>query len=125
MAERRKGGGGTGDVQSAVDMFSKMADSMSKMFTAVNELRSSVSIGSMVSDFETIAGAINKLKNVGAEKGEGSLEDKLATAFITGIVNRVTGGKSESVLKKEDAKTDKSEKKGTETGAGKVEEIEQ
>ena len=113
---RKEGGGGGGDITSAVDMFSKMADSMTKMFTSVNELRSSVSIGAMVSDFETVTGAVERIKGLGAEKGTGSIEDRLADAFVIGLINKFTGGAGLS-------KTPAS-KKGVETGQGKVEVIE-
>ena len=116
MEEHRKGGGrGGADITTAVEMFSKMADSMTKMFTSVNELRSSVSIGAMVSDFETVTGAVEKIKGLGAEKGAGSVEDALADAFIRGLINKITGGAGLS-------KTTKG--KGVETGQGKVEVIE-
>jgi len=91
MAKRRTGGGGA-DPMAAVEMFTKMSDSMSKMFAAVNELRSSVSIGSMVSDFETVTTAVDKLKGIGAEKGSGSTEDLLADALVRGMVNKMLGG---------------------------------
>jgi len=111
MAKRRAGGGGT-DPMAAVEMFTKMAESMSKMFGSVNELRSSVSIGAMVSDFETITTAVEKLKGIGAEKGKGSTEDILADALIRGMVNRMVGV------------TDTPGKKTKETGNVKVEKIE-
>lgn len=113
MKNRRAGGGGGGDPMAAVEMFTKMANSMSEMFGSVNELRSSVSIGAMVSDFETITTAVEKLKGIGAEKGKGSTEDILADALIRGMVNRMVGV------------TDTSGKKTKETGTGKVEKIEQ
>lgn len=115
MEEGRKRGygGGAGDVTAAVDIFTKMADSMSKMFTSVNELRSSVSIGSIVSDFETVTTAVQKIKGMGTEAGKGSMEDTLADAFIRGIINKMTGGMELGL------------KKTKKTGESKVEEVDQ
>ena len=116
MKKGRTTGGGTGDVTAAVKLFTTMSDSMSKMFNSVNELRASVSIGSIVSDFETVTAAVQKIKTLGAEKGAGSLEDKLASSFVTGLINRITGG---------GLGTSGESKKTKKTGKGKVEEIEQ
>lgn len=113
MATRRASGGGSDPMQ-AVEMFTKMADSMAKMFGSVNDLRSSVSIGSMVSDFETVTTAVEKIKGIGADKGKGSTEDVLADALVRGIVKRFTG-----------ADVDIVPKKARETGKDKVEKIEQ
>lgn len=113
MSKRRASGGGGTDAMAAVELFTTMADSMSKMFGAVNELRSSVSIGSMVSDFETVTTAVDKLKGLGAEKGKGSTEDILAEALIKGMVNKMVGS------------TELTDKKTKKTGDGKVEKIEQ
>jgi len=112
MENRRTGGGGANPM-AAVEMFTTMAASMSEMFGAVNELRSSVSIGSMVSDFETVTTAVEKIKGIGAEKGKGSTEDLLADAFVRGVVNRMLGG------------ADFSSKKTKETGKEKIVKIEE
>lgn len=113
MSKRRASGGGGTDPMAAVDMFTKMADSMAKMFESVNELRSSVSIGAMVSDFETVTTAVDKLKGIGAEKGKGSTEDIIADALVRGMVNKMVGN------------TEVLDKKTKGTGGNKVETIEQ
>lgn len=115
MKNRRASGGG-GDITAAVEIFTKMADSMSKMFTSVNELRASVSIGSIVSDFETVTSAVQKIKGMGTDAGTGSLEDKLADAFIRGLINKMTGGLGLGERKEKSTKT---------TGKDKVEKVEQ
>lgn len=93
IKESRGGkGGGQTDVAAAVKMFGDMAASVTTMFNAVNEMKNAVSINSMVSDFEALTTAMNKLKTAGVEKGAGSMEDKIADAFVQGIVNRMTGG---------------------------------
>jgi len=108
MSERRtSGGGGTADISAAVEMFTKMTDGMTKLFQATNELRSSVSIGSMVSDFETVTGAVEKIKGLGADKGKGSLDDYVADAFVRGIIKKVTG-ENVSISTKETKETGKS-----------------
>jgi len=83
---------GQADPKAAVEMFTKMATGMTELFKSVNELRASVSIGSIVSDFETVIKATEKIKGLGAEKGKGSLEDTLADAFMRGLVNKMSGG---------------------------------
>lgn len=116
LAERRKGGGGGGekaDMAAAVKMFTDMTDGMTNLFTAVNELRSSVSIGAIVSDFETVTGAVEKIKTMGSEGGGGSVDDRLADAFVEGLIRRVAGG--EAITRR---RRDKSEPDG------KVEKIE-
>jgi len=114
MANRRTSEGkGGADPMAAVEMFTKMADSMSQMFGAVNELRSSISIGSMVSDFETVTTAVEKIKGIGAEKGKGSTEDIIADAFVRGVINKMTGG------------IELSGKKTKKTGENNVQKIEQ
>lgn len=114
MSKRRaSGGGGQANIESAVKMFTEMTGGMTSLFQAVNELRSSVSIGSMVSDFETVTTAVDKLKGIGAEKGKGSTEDLLADALVRGMVNRMLGG------------ADLPGKKTKPTGNEKVEKIEQ
>lgn len=93
MADMRANkGSGQSDVKAAVVMFTQMAGGMTELFKAVNELRTSVSIGSIVSDFETITAATEKIRGLGAEKGTGSIEDTLADAFVRGLVNKMTGG---------------------------------
>jgi len=115
MSERRaSGGGGKADISAAVDMFVKMTDGMTQLFDATNKLRASVSIGSMVSDFETVTGAVEKIKGLGSEKGSGSLDDYVADAFVRGLIKKVTGTDVNISLK---------EKKGKETGKGKVEKV--
>jgi len=116
MAERRASGGGGGgaDIEAAVKMFVDMTGGMTKLFEATNQLRASVSIGSMVSDFETVTGAVEKIKGLGSEKGKGSLDDVLADAFVRGLVKKVTGV---------DANLNSSSKKGKETGKSPIEVI--
>lgn len=114
MKNRRVGGGGgQANIESAVKMFTEMTGGMTSLFQAVNELRSSVSIGSMVSDFETVTTAVDKLKGIGAEKGSGSTEDLLADALVRGMVNRMLGG------------ADFPTKKTKETGKDKVDKVEE
>ena len=117
MSERRaSGGGGGANIDAAVKMFVDMTNGMTKLFTATNELRASVSIGSMVSDFETVTGAVEKIKGLGAEKGSGSLDDYVADAFVRGLIKKVTGT---------DVNISTKEKKGKETGKSKVENVEE
>ncbi|MBA7670630.1 hypothetical protein ES703_78776 [subsurface metagenome] len=115
MEERRKSGGGGGgaNIDAAVKMFVDMTNGMTKLFTATNELRASVSIGSMVSDFETVTGAVEKIKGIGADKGKGSIDDYVADAFVRGLIKKVTG-----------TDVNISTKETKETGKGKVEVIE-
>lgn len=106
MAERRAGGGkGKADISAAVDMFVEMTGGMTKLFEATNALRASVSIGSMVSDFETVTGAVEKIKGIGAEKGSGTLEDTLADAFVRGLIKKMTGVEPGSIPAKTVKKT--------------------
>ena len=118
MTKRRTsgGGGGAADVTAAVTLFTNMADSMSKMFDSVNTLRASVSIGSIVSDFETVTTAVQRIKGMGTDAGKGSLEDKLADSFIRGIIARMAGGLDVGGTKKKKTRT---------TGESEVEELEQ
>jgi len=114
MSQRRaSGGGGQANIESAVKMFTEMTGGMTSLFQAVNELRSSVSIGSMVSDFETVTTAVDKLKGIGAEKGKGSTEDMLADALVRGMVNRMVGG------------TELPGKKTKKTGKEKIDKVEE
>ncbi|GAG77678.1 unnamed protein product [marine sediment metagenome] len=116
MEERRKsggGGGGQANIDAAVKMFVDMTGGMTQLFQATNELRASVSIGSMVSDFETVTGAVEKIKGIGADKGKGSIDDYVADAFVRGLIKKVTG-----------TDVNISTKETKETGKGKVEVIE-
>ncbi len=116
MAERRSSGGGGGgaNIEAAVKMFVDMTGGMTKLFEATNELRASVSIGGMVSDFKTVTSAVEEIKGMGAEKGSGSLDDVLADAFVRGIIKKVTGTDVVIPTKKN---------KGKETGKGEIEII--
>lgn len=105
---------GQADPKAAIEMFTKMASGMTDLFTAVNQLRASVSIGSIVSDFETVTKAVEKIKGMGADRGKGSVEDALADAFVRGIVNKMSGGTTALDLKKT-----------KQTGTGEVQKIEE
>jgi len=114
MEERAKSGGGKGtDVTAAVDMFVKMSEGITKMFNAVNDMKNAVSISAVVSDIEAITTAVDKIKTKGAEKGSGSLEDKIAGAFVDGLIKRVAGGAVST------------SKRTKETGTGTIEKVEE
>lgn len=116
MADRRtSGGGGGANIDAAVKMFVDMTGGMTKLFEATNQLRASVSIGSMVSDFETVTGAVEKIKGLGSDKGAGSLDDVLADAFVRGLIKKMTGTNVELPARK---------RKGEETGKSEIETIE-
>jgi len=116
MADRRASGGGGGgaNIEAAVKMFVDMTGGMTQLFEATNQLRASVSIGSMVSDFETVTGAVEKIKGLGADKGKGSLDDYVADAFVRGLIKKVTG---------EDVSISVRDGKGKETGKSDIEVI--
>lgn len=111
MEERRKsgGGGGQANIEAAVKMFTDMTGGMTKLFQATNELRASVSIGSMVSDFKTVTTAVEEIKGIGSEKGSGSLDDILADAFVRGLIKKMTGVEPGEIPKKKGVKTGQSE----------------
>lgn len=93
LGDRRKGGGGgKPDMVAVAEMFTDMTKGMTSLFTSVNELRSSVSIGAIVSDFKTVTGAVEEIKSMGGQSGTGSVDDRLADAFVEGIVRRIAGG---------------------------------
>jgi len=116
MAERRMGTpkGGT-DIKESIQMLTEALNSMSTVFTALNNVRSSVSIQSIVADYNTLKGAIEGVSKEGVASGAGTIGDKLAERFIDGIVDKALsgGGLPGKKLKK------------TGKGAGKEEELEE
>jgi len=113
MAERRAKGGSGASMKPAIDMFKEMCEAMGTMFKSMNEARASLQTSSLISDYKAITGAASEIKKLGGESGGGSLEDKVADAFIRSLVEKFTGRKVETGK-------EKSQKK---TGTGKVEDV--
>jgi hypothetical protein len=114
MSERRRSGP---DVMAAVKMFTEMGTAMAEMFKAINDLRSSLSVSTIVQDYKTLVGAAQEIKKMGSEGGEGSIEELAAKAFFESIFGSLGKGGSSSASS--------FMKRAKKTGVGKVRELEE
>jgi len=113
MAQRRTPAGSPLNVKTTLELFKDFCDAMKQMFSAMNEARANMSMSAMLSDFKAVASTLEEMKKAGSEAGSGSMEDMLATAFITGLLNKFgAGGLSKSALSKK-----------VKSGRGRVEEM--
>ena len=82
MAKRRTAPSGM-DFKMLIGMFKDMCDAMSSMFRAMNEARANMSLSAMISDFEAVSGALERMRSKAAEKGTGSAEDLLYALILS------------------------------------------
>lgn len=111
---QRKGSKGGVDIAGTVALITSVADSMGKMFEAVNTVRSQLSVTQLVNDYKTLTNAASEIKKLGSESGSGSTEDFVAKL----ILGRLFGGTGEDVGKLLGSKGS-----GKKTGSGAVTEV--
>jgi tellurite resistance protein len=84
----RRSSEGTGDLKPAIEMFKTMCDAMGDMFRTMNEARSSLQASSLIADYKAVTEAAQEIKKISGESGSGSLEDQIASIFLS----RILGG---------------------------------
>jgi hypothetical protein len=84
VSERRRSG--DADVKAAIETMRQMFGLMGEAFDAINKARVNLQVGTLVSEYEALAQAAEKIKKSGAESG--GFEDMVANWFLS----RMFGG---------------------------------
>jgi hypothetical protein len=90
VSERRRG---DTDVKAAIETMRQMFGLMGEAFDAINKARVNLQVGTLVSEYEALAQAAEKIKKSGAESG--GFEDMVANWFLS----RMFGGQLPFQLK--------------------------
>lgn len=89
----RKASGGSGSeeagLEKALAMFERMVDTSVKLMTKSQEAGQQLIKGSLLNELKTQAQTIEEIKSIGASGGKGSIEDRLAGAFVDGVLRNV------------------------------------
>lgn len=91
VSERRRSP--DADVKAAIETMRQMFGLMSEAFDAINKARVNLQVGTLVSEYEALAQAAEKIKKSGAESG--GFEDMIANWFLS----RMFGGQLPIQLK--------------------------
>lgn len=91
MAARAAGAGGASgaaNIRETIGMFKDMCGAMAEMFKAMAEVRSSLSITSIIDEYRALSTAAKEIKSIGESGGAGSLDQLIAQIFL----QRMLGG---------------------------------
>jgi hypothetical protein len=90
MAARAAGvaSSGAANIRETIGMFKDMCGAMAEMFRAMAEVRSSLSITSIIDEYRALSTAAKEIKSIGESGGAGSLDQLIAQIFL----QRMLGG---------------------------------
>ena len=120
LASRRTSAKGASNLKESIGAVTELLKSLGDVFSALNEVRSTVSIQSVVSDYKTLREAVRGVAEEGQASGKGTIDDYLAQLFVNAVISKFTGGAGGVPLTQKPP--GKNLKK---TGKGKVIEVEE
>ena len=88
MAARSSAIGRNPDVKATLELIKDVTGVMKDVFSAVSEVRTTLSIKSVVDDYKALTEAAKEIKSMGESSGAGSLDSIIAQMFLQRLIGQ-------------------------------------